>query len=84
MYSLDANNNNSIKNNIGLKEVVIKFTNNFKLYELPGSMLSYDGNEHIFVSDYQNKTVHVYSINDHAVAVCYFRQMTYMIIIRPL
>ena len=63
MYSLDANNNNSIKNNIGLKEVVMQFTNNFKLYELPGRILSYDGTEHIFVSDYQNKTVHVHSIN---------------------
>ena len=63
MYSLDANNNNSIKNNIGLKEVIIQFAYDITFSELHGSMLSYDGNEHIFVSDYQNKTVHVYSIN---------------------
>ena len=63
MYSLDANNNNSIKNNIGLKEVIIQFANDITFSKLPYRMLSYDGNEHIFVSDYHNKTVHVYSIN---------------------
>ena len=62
MYSLDANNINAIKD-IGVKEVVIQFTYDITLNEVPGRMQSYDGIEHIFVSNYQNKTVHVYSIN---------------------
>ena len=60
VYSVSGKhtNGNEARRNINVPKI------NGKLIELSRSVLSYDGNMNIFLNDYDNKAVHILSVND--------------------